>query len=74
MRQVRFWFWKVVRRAADVDPIPAVGQLGYFQWKAGGEIDTPKPWMVAWPEEPTRRKREKAERQPEEPAPMPLFQ
>ncbi|MFA6019774.1 MAG: hypothetical protein WC722_05880 [Rhodospirillales bacterium] len=32
-----------------VDPIPAKGELGYFKWKQGGEIDQPSPWMTAWP-------------------------
>jgi len=53
-----------------VDPIPAVGQLGYFKWQESGELDAPKPWMVAWPEEPRRKTKQKPE---PEPAPMPLF-
>jgi len=53
-----------------VDPIPAVGQLGYFKWQESGELDAPKPWMVAWPNEPTRKTKQKSE---PEPAPMPLF-
>lgn len=28
-----------------VDPIPATGALGYFEWVRGGEIAAPKPWM-----------------------------
>lgn len=29
-----------------VDPIPASGALGYFEWVPGGEIAPPKPWMM----------------------------
>ena len=33
-----------------ITPIAVSGELGYFKWKAGGEIDAPKPWMRSWPE------------------------
>tara|TARA_Y100001951_G_scaffold88698_2_gene80463 strand:+ start:5936 stop:6436 length:501 start_codon:yes stop_codon:yes gene_type:complete len=32
-----------------VEPIPASGELGYFQWKPGGEFCESNPWMKAWP-------------------------
>ncbi len=32
-----------------VEPIPAVGALGYFEWQRKGEIQLPLRWMVAWP-------------------------
>ncbi len=28
-----------------IDPIPAVGALGYFEWAAKGELAKPAPWM-----------------------------
>ncbi len=28
-----------------VDPIPAKGALGYFEWHPGGDLAPPKPWM-----------------------------
>ena len=36
--------------AYAVDPIPAVGALGYFGWRQGGQIAETLPWMVAWPD------------------------
>ncbi|WP_375549477.1 hypothetical protein ABWI01_03540 [Oceanicaulis alexandrii] len=27
-------------------PIPAKGALGYFLWRAAGELDPPRPWMI----------------------------
>ena len=29
-----------------INPIPASGALGYFEWAPGGEIAPPKPWMT----------------------------
>jgi hypothetical protein len=29
-------------------PIPCQGALGYFEWKEGGQIDRPLPWMLKW--------------------------
>lgn len=48
-----FSIWSVgsglcLANADHCDPIPSVGQLGYFKWKENGELMTPKPWMVAW--------------------------
>lgn len=44
------WFmgpWGLLLRdPTPIDPIPAQGQLGYFEWSPGGEIDAPKPWML----------------------------
>ena len=31
------------------DPIPAIGALGYFEWKRSGAIPEPLPWMISWP-------------------------
>ena len=50
------------------EPIPASGALGYFSWKQGGEIETPKPWMMAW------GRQSPAAPQPVQPAPLPLFE
>lgn len=48
-------------------PIPAIGALGYFNWKPSGEQEVAKPWMSAWPDEPVRARRpaEPVERQDE---------
>lgn len=27
------------------EPIPATGQLGFFEWVESGHIESPKPWM-----------------------------
>lgn len=33
-----------------IDPIPAVGALGYFRWKPSGKrLPAPKPWMAIKP-------------------------
>ena len=69
------WFFGprglVLADYVSIEPIPASGQLGYFKWNSIGELDTPKPWMVAWPNE-HRRTSTKRKSEPE-PAPMPLF-
>lgn len=50
----------VLANPVAIDPIPSVGALGYFEWKPGGELDPPKPWMTAWPENTLRAARVKA--------------
>lgn len=35
--------------ARAVDPIPAIGALGYFEWRRSGDLAQPLPWMRAWP-------------------------
>jgi hypothetical protein len=50
------------------EPIPASGQLGYFNWTAGGELVEPVAWMKAWPYDARRK-----ERAAPAVAPMPLF-
>lgn len=39
-----------------IEPIPAVGALGFFKWKPGGELEQPKPWMKSWPDRPKKAK------------------
>ena len=34
-----------LENAVQIDPIPAVGALGYFEWRAAGELAPVKPWM-----------------------------
>lgn len=47
------WFFGprglILADAVAVDPIPAVGHLGYFDWQAGGAVAPPLPWMLSWP-------------------------
>lgn len=46
----------VLQDAFAVDPIPAIGSLGYFRWKPckpERPIETPA-WAKAWPDKPTR--------------------
>ncbi len=31
-----------------IDPIPAEGALGYFEWQPGGAVAAPAPWMTRW--------------------------
>ncbi len=31
-----------------VEPIPAAGALGYFEWSAGGSLAPPSKWMRKW--------------------------
>jgi hypothetical protein len=31
-----------------IDPIPAVGELGYFTWERSGDFAPLKPWMLNW--------------------------
>lgn len=52
------WFFGprglVLQNPGFVDPVPARGQLGYFDWRRGGEVAAPAPWMAAWPNRPGR--------------------
>jgi len=61
------WFFGpsglVLANASSCEPIPASGALGYFKWSRGGELETPKRWMVAEQPEPTPKVEE----------PLPLF-
>lgn len=49
------WFFGprglVLTDAQAIEPIPTVGQLGYFKWKQSDELTDPLPWMVAWPDD-----------------------
>jgi len=69
------WFFGprglVLANQCAVQPIPAVGALGYFHWSRHGDLDAPKPWMTAWPESPLRREPEFKPK--EKPAPLPTF-
>ncbi|MEL6167247.1 MAG: hypothetical protein AAFR35_01055 [Pseudomonadota bacterium] len=38
----------VLANAVGVDPIPAPGALGYFDWTPGGALAEPTPWMRSW--------------------------
>ncbi|MEM0898441.1 MAG: hypothetical protein AAGI92_00640 [Pseudomonadota bacterium] len=38
----------VLENPEAVEPIPAVGALGYFEWSRSGEIAAPAPWMNRW--------------------------
>ena len=29
-------------------PVPAAGALGYFEWRAEGDLSAPAPWMTKW--------------------------
>jgi len=53
------WFFGprglVLADAYQVDPIPATGALGYFEWRIGGELSAPLPWMRAWPDKRLRQ-------------------
>jgi hypothetical protein len=46
------WFGGVaglaLRDPVPCDPIPAPGALGYFEWKKGGALADPLPWMTDW--------------------------
>ncbi|QPH54210.1 hypothetical protein [Pontivivens ytuae] len=46
------WFggpWGLVlENPAPVEPIPAVGELGYFAWERSGELAAPLPWMFGY--------------------------
>lgn len=46
------WFFGprglVLSDARAVKPIAASGALGYFDWRASGDVETPLPWMRVW--------------------------
>ena len=58
------WFFGprglVLTNQKTISPIASSGALGYFKWSADGEIDMPKPWMIAWPEIAKSSKRKSA--------------
>ncbi len=62
------WFFGprglVLSGAVPVPPLPALGALGYFQWKIAGDVEAPLPWMLAWPGKTVRTVQQE---------PMPLF-
>lgn len=68
------WFFGprglVMADAYQVPPIPAIGALGYFEWRQCGEVATPLPWMLAWPGEHRPRAKVKTAKQV---AAAPLF-
>jgi hypothetical protein len=66
------WFFGprglVLADQCAIDPIPAVGALGYFKWSPSGEpLAQPKPWMLM----PSPK--EVATKPPIDPACLPLF-
>lgn len=69
------WFFGprglVLADAYQVDPIPATGALGYFEWRRGGALASPLPWMRAWPKKQLRQ--QVANNQPQKAA-FPLFE
>ncbi len=46
------WFFGprglLISDATEVEPIPAVGALGYFEWRRADAMAAPLPWMRAW--------------------------
>jgi hypothetical protein len=38
----------VIENPLAIDPIPATGALGYFNWVAGGVLALPAPWMARY--------------------------
>ena len=38
----------VLANARAIDPIPAPGALGYFEWTAGGTLAPPAKWMTTF--------------------------
>lgn len=38
----------VLENPRAIDPIPAPGALGYFEWAAGGALEKPLPWMLRY--------------------------
>lgn len=66
------WFFGprglVLADQVAIDPIPAVGALGYFRWSPSSKpLEKPKPWMVMKTEE------EVITKPPIDPAFLPLF-
>jgi hypothetical protein len=71
------WFcgpWALVLEGPEAcEPIPCVGELGYFKWRDNVgyqnakhpvlhpvELEAPKPWMLIWPNRPARLPLEKS--------------
>ena len=40
----------VLENALPIEPIPAVGALGYFEWKESGDVTPQQNWMRKWSE------------------------
>jgi len=38
----------VLDNAVQIDPIPSVGELGYFEWQRSGALAPVKPWMTRY--------------------------
>ena len=38
----------VLEEPRAVEPIPAAGELGYFEWREEGALDPAKPWMLRY--------------------------
>lgn len=38
----------VLKDPVRIEPIPAMGELGYFDWRASGELAEIKPWMRSY--------------------------
>lgn len=55
------WFFGprglVLHTPVAVEPIPASGARGFFDWQRSGEIAEPLPWMKAWPDDHKRNLR-----------------
>lgn len=70
------WFFGprglVLANARQVTPIAAQGALGYFRWRAGGEIGPTLSWMSSWPERPSAARKVEAKVAEQNPA-LPLF-
>lgn len=54
----------------QVEPVPAVGALGFFKWRRHGALAEPRPWMAAWPGE---RLSKTVQRRAGQPAGTPLL-
>ena len=62
----------VLANAIAIEPIPAVGALGFFEWRQDGALETPRPWMVNYPnDKPAKADAGVAQKPP--PSPLPLF-
>ncbi len=60
----------VLTEAFRIDPIPALGALGHFEWRPGGILEEPRPWMQTWP---LSSRSPRQEQQDEEPVQLSLF-
>jgi len=55
------WFFGprglVLTDPREIDPVPVVGCLGFYDWRAriGGEKRSPDRWMLHWPHKAGRR-------------------